>query len=65
MPENQDFYLIVGVLKPEGARRRQWAAPWSRRISPNDVYIPIRNAAAAYRQHDHDDAVRISRRRDH
>jgi len=41
MPENQDFYLIVGVLKPKGATAAIGGSMSAQDFS-NDVYIPIR-----------------------
>jgi putative ABC transport system permease protein len=41
MPENQDFYLIVGVLKPKGATAAIGGSMAAQDFS-NDVYIPIR-----------------------
>jgi putative ABC transport system permease protein len=41
MPENQDFYLIVGVLKPKGATAAVGGSMAAQDFS-NDVYIPIR-----------------------
>jgi len=41
MPENQDFYLVVGVLKPKGATAAIGGSMAAQDFS-NDVYIPIR-----------------------
>ncbi|MFM7932093.1 MAG: ABC transporter permease, partial [Pirellula sp.] len=40
MPENQDFYLVVGVLKPKGATAAIGGSMAAQDFS-NDVYIPI------------------------
>jgi putative ABC transport system permease protein len=41
MPENQDFYLVVGVLKPKGATAAIGGSMAAQDFS-NDVYIPLR-----------------------
>jgi putative ABC transport system permease protein len=41
MPENQDFYLIVGVLKPKGATAAIGGSMAAQDFS-SDVYIPLR-----------------------
>ncbi len=40
MPENQDFYLVVGILKPKGATAAIGGSMAAQDFS-NDVYIPI------------------------
>lgn len=40
MPENQDFYLVVGVLKPKGATAAVGGSMAAQDFT-NDVYIPI------------------------
>lgn len=40
MPENQDYYLVVGVLKPKGATAAVGGS-MSAQDFTNDVYIPI------------------------
>jgi putative ABC transport system permease protein len=41
MPENQDFYLVVGVLKPKGATAAVGGSMAAQDFT-NDIYIPIR-----------------------
>lgn len=41
MPENQDFYLVVGVLEPKGATAAIGGSMAAQDFS-NDVYIPIK-----------------------
>jgi putative ABC transport system permease protein len=41
LPENQDFYFVVGVLKPKGATAAVGGSMAAQDFS-NDVYIPIR-----------------------
>jgi putative ABC transport system permease protein len=41
MPENQDFYLVVGVLKPKGATAAVGGSMAAQDFS-KDVYIPIK-----------------------
>jgi putative ABC transport system permease protein len=41
MPENQDFYLVVGILKPKGATAAVGGSMAAQDFT-NDVYIPIR-----------------------
>lgn len=41
MPENQGFYLVVGVLKPKGATAAIGGSMAAQDFS-NDIYIPIR-----------------------
>ncbi|MFN6130766.1 MAG: ABC transporter permease [Planctomycetota bacterium] len=41
MPENQDFYLVIGVLKPKGATAAIGGSMAAQDFS-NDVYIPLR-----------------------
>jgi putative ABC transport system permease protein len=40
MPENQDFYLVVGVLKPKGATAAIGGSMAAQDFS-NDVYVPL------------------------